>query len=410
MKKPRAMNISPTEARKVAQHFQRIHGTTPIVRLEGIVRDGVTLNVFAKLENTQSVYTFKARGSEWFVYNLMKEYHGRYGRFRNNTEKPSLVTASSGNHAQGLALAANRYGLDAVVFVPTGTPEVKSKRVAELGATVRLEGDAYEDSLEAALAYKSEDPSRIFVSSYESPQIIAGQASVAVEILSKLCPYHTDYLRVASMPWEAPDVIIAGLGGGGLVSGMGAVAEEFNTITGNQLRVIGVQSEAADSMYRSIKEGRHLPSTDMQAKTSAEGINAKEASPRMVETVRRYVDQIVTVTEEDIIQGIVYVAEHDELRDKRWHTNEWSVPEVPFRKLPGDALSVHEYRRMNRIEGAAAAPIAAVLCGDSKGELDWNRIADGKTELSVYCILTGGNIPNDKWEKLIEIYGTKPIS
>ena len=376
--------------------------------MDDIERDGVVLHVFGKLENLQSVYTFKARGAEWFVNNLIMQYHEKSGRFKHKREKPSLVTASAGNHAQGVALAAKRYGLEAIIFMPHGTPEVKLKRVGELGATIRMEGDVFDESLAVARAYKKESESRVFVPPYENPHIMAGQASVAVEILSKTCPYHPDYLRVADMGWKAPDVIIAGLGGGGLVSGMGSVVKEFNEMTGNNVKVIGVQAEAADSMYKSVKAGECVPSTDMHAKTCADGINVKQASPRMVETVRRYVYQVVTVSERDIIQGIVDIAEHGLLMDERWHTNEWLVPDLPYRSLPEEATHVHEHRRMNRVEGAGAAPYAAVFFGDSRGDIDWRAIAGHKKELDVYCVFTGGNIPNDKWTALRNEFGTEP--
>ena len=395
-----AIYIPPREARKAAEHFRRIHGETPIVPLNEIEIDGVRLNILGKLENVQSVYTFKARGAEWFVNNLMRQYHEGYGMFRKDRTKPSLVTASAGNHAQGVALAAKRYGLETIIFMPEGTSEVKVNRVCELGATIRIEGKVFDQSLESALLYKQEGQSRIFIPPYENPLIMAGQAGVAVEILSKTCPYHSDYLRVANLDWKAPDVIIAGLGGGGLVSGIGSVIQEFNARTGKHVKVIGVQSEAADSMYRSIREGRYLPSTDMQAKTCADGINVKQASPRMINTVRGYVYQVVKVSEEHIIQSIVYIAEHPSLIDQRWHTNEWLDASVPYRSLPGDAVQVHESRRMNRIEGAAAAPFAAVFYGDLGRELDWKKIAGGKNELDVYCIFTGGNIPNERWTDL----------
>ncbi len=399
------ISISAREARKASQNFSRIHGETPIVPLEEIERDGVKLNIYGKLENVQSVFTFKARGAEHFVYLLMDQYHNKRGMFRNVEKKPELVTASAGNHAQGLALAANRYGLYAVIFVPEETPEVKLNRVKELGGNIEVQGIIFDESLEAALQYSKGKQNRIFVPPFESPHIMAGQGGVAVEIFSRTCPYHSEYWRLNGMKWNAPDVIIAGLGGGGLVSGMGAVVEEFNEITGNKTKVIGVQSEAADSMYRSVKEGKCLPSTNMNAKTCADGINVKQASQRMINTVRKYVHQVVRVPEESIIESIVHIAEHPELIDKRWHTNEWYDLMIPFRILPGGTHHVHEYRRMNRVEGAAAAPFAAVFYGDLDGELDWRKIADGKKELDVYCVFTGGNIPNDKWVSLINKYG-----
>ena len=123
-----AIDIKPKEARKAARHIESIHGVTPVLPLETIVRDGVVLHLRGKLENAQSVFTFKARGAEWFVYNLMSQYHDKTGRFRSDHTEPELVTASAGNHAQGVALAAKRYGLKAVIFMPVNTPSAKKKK------------------------------------------------------------------------------------------------------------------------------------------------------------------------------------------------------------------------------------------------------------------------------------------
>ena len=134
----------------------------------------------------------------------------------------------------------------------------------------------------------------------------------------------------------------------------------------------------------------------------------KQASERMFKTVDHYVDQVVVVDEPSIEKGITYVGTHHLLtvphgpflRGKRWHTNELPTAEVPYRALPGEAKSVHEARQINWAEGAAAAPLAAVLFGDKYGDLDWKKIADGRKELNVYCILTGGNVPKDKFVEI----------
>ena len=401
-----AIVIAAKEARNAARFLTRIHGETPIIPLERVTKDGIILNIYGKLENVQSVYTFKARGSEWFVHGLMQQYHSSSGQFRRVRDKPVLVTASAGNHAQGVALAAKRYGLEAIIFMPEGTPEVKTRRVSELGANIIIEGDVFDKSLETALVYRQEASNRVFVPPFENPHIMAGQASVAVEILSRTCPYHAEYLRVADLEWNTPDIIIAGLGGGGLTSGMGAVVQEFNKKSGKNVKVIGVQTEAADSMCWSLRYDAVVQSSDMKAKTLADGINVKQASTRMFYTVRNYVHQVVRVSEQDIVQSMVHIAEHPGLMDRRWHTNEQYDTLVPFRRLPESATHVHEHRRMNRIEGAAAAPFAAVYYGDVDGELNWAKLAEGKKEIDVYCIFTGGNISNEKWTALRNEHGT----
>lgn len=403
MKKLSAIEIPPKEARYAAEHIRNIHGVTPILPMETLVRDGIIINLLGKFENVQSIYTFKARGAEWFVYCLMSDYiktgmaDGRYVGF---DEKPVLVTASAGNHAQGVALAAKRYGLETKIYMPKSTPSIKKDRVAELGGKIELVGDVFDEALKEAKEFKKEKRNRVFVPPFENPHIMTGQASVAVEVLSQTCPLHPDYMKVARYDWDAPDVIISGLGGGGLVSGMGSVVKEFNEASGKRIRVIGVQSEAADSMYRSIKAGEHRPSSDPEAKSIAEGIAVKEASPRMINTVQKYVDQVVLVSEDNIRKGIAYIDQHPELRDKVWMTQEEYNPSVPFRKLPSASAHVFEKRKLNRVEGAGAASYAAVLFGDLYGEVNWREIAGDREKIDVVCVLTGSNIPPEKHYEL----------
>ena len=398
MSEESSIQIPPKEAAKAAKHIASIHGITPILPLEILVRDGVILHLLGKFENVQSVFTFKTRGAEWFVYNLMVEYHTRSGKFRRDSTQPVLVTASAGNHAQGVALAAKRYGLGAHIFMPTNTPDVKKSRVDELGGKIVLVGNVFDEALVEALRYKSESRNRVFVPPYENPSVMAGQATVGVELLSQFCPLHPNYLRVARYEWPVPDVIICGLGGGGLVSGIGSIVQEFNIISGKNIRVIGVQTEAADSMYQSIKAGEYRESSDMSAKSVADGIAVKKASPRMIRTVRQYVNQVVLVSEENIIKGIAYINQHPDLQ-REWKTQEVINPAIPFRRFPEGATQVYEARPLNRIEGAAAAPYAAVVFGDKYQEINWRDIAGDKRELNVVCILTGSNIPSQRIEE-----------
>lgn len=404
--------IAAKSARNAAEHIRNIHGVTPILPLETIVRDGIVINLVGKCEHVQSMNTFKSRGSEWFVYNLMKEYHAGTGRFRTNKEKPVLVTASAGNHAQGVALAAQRYSLETVIFMPESTPDIKQQKVGEVGGTIRLVDGVFDDSLKAALEFKGkgrektkEQLSRVFVPPFENPHIMVGQATVGVEILSQACPVHPDYMRVKHYDWAVPDLIISGLGGGGLISGIGSVVQEFNEATGNTIKVIGVQAEAADSMYQSIKAGELMPSSDLKAKTIADGIAVKGASERMRLVVDHYVDKVVLVSEDNIERGIAYLGNHPGLKSKVWQTNEVFNPAIPHRTLREGLDQVHQERLLNKVEGAAAAPYAAVVLGDLHSEINWREIAGNKKEINVVCVLTGSNIPDAKHHEITSRIG-----
>ncbi len=416
---PAPIAIPTKSARHAAKYFERIHGITPILPLERFERNGIEINLWGKFENVQAVYTFKARGAEYFIHHIAEQYHNKSGFFRvrknqpeNGTDvdsRPFFVTASAGNHAQGVALAADRHKFGAYVFMPKSAPEVKWARVKELGAKIMFVEGTFNDALEAAWAFKEKSENRIFVHPYDHPDIMAGQATVGVEILSQaLRMYHPDYLKVAKdYRWaletatHLPDAILCGLGGGGMVSGIGAVVKEFNAIAGTSIKVIGVQSDAADSMYQSLKAGKLMPSSDLEAVTIADGIAVKKALPRMVATVRDNVSQVVVVDEGSIRKGIGYIAKHPGLENQRWRTHEVNEG-VPHRALPLGAQHVTKARRVNRVEGAAAAPYAAAFFGDKHGELDWSAIANGKKKINVVCVLSGGNIIREKWSEIVQ--------
>lgn len=409
-----SIQIAPSTARRAADLIGAIHGVTPLLPIASVDRDGVKLRILGKFENVQAVYTFKARGAEFLVHHIAEQFHNRSGMYRERKGAlkrgpPAFVTASAGNHAQGVTLAAKRHKFAIIVFMPEGAPAVKQERVKELGGEVRLVPGKFDDCLAAALRHTKSAPGLLFVPPYEHPDIMAGQASVGVEILRQSVA-HPNYIRLArDFPFaledhRLPHVVLCGLGGGGLSSGIGAVMQEFFAISNHKIRVIGVQSTAADSMYRSFKNGELSPSSDLEARTVADGIAVKQASPRMLATVKRYVDQVALVDEPRIHAAIKYLANHPHFMDRRWDTMEVGG-NVPHRALPESADHVWRARRMDRIEGAGAAPLAAAISGDLYGEIDWRAIAAGRSELNVVCVLSGGNIPRDKW---YEIAGRAP--
>lgn len=394
-----AIDVSMDEARRAYAHMNHIHNylLTPLLPWGTVQKKRVRLEVRVKPEYAREMGTFKTRGAEWFSFITMDVWKN-LGR-----EKPSLVTASAGNHAQGVALAADRYGLEAIIFMPENVPEVKLAKVKSMrGADVRIGGANFNESLKVAEEFARAGKNRVFVHPYEDSKIIAGQASIGVEMLSQICTSN-NYLQLGGhlSKSERPDVIIAPLGGGGLVSGLGAAFHEFNKGTGNSVKVIGVQTEAADSMYRSWKSGSLQGSTNPRAETIADGINVKQASQTMLDTVTKYVDQVVVVTERDIKAGIYAASVHELLKVFRWQSSEVETPHIPGRRLPnGDQRYNHD--DLSRLEGAAAAPLAAVLFSDKHGELKWDEIAKGKDTLKVYCVLTGSNIDDVRFNKVLD--------
>lgn len=391
------IRLTPANIHLASSHIRSIFGATPILPLEELDRDGIRIHLLGKFENAEALYTFKARGAEWMVYNLIREYRRHPKKITGDGSLPILVTASAGNHAQGVALAANRYGLESLIFMPENTPDVKVNRVEELGASIQFVGGFFDESLAAAKEYAVGEKKRIFIPPYEHGRIMEGQGSIAVEILSTLCPWHPDYLEVRKFQWQWPDAIVAGVGGGGLISGVGAIVEEFNLKTGAKTQVIGVQTEAANSMYNSLNQGMLMSSTYPNMKTIAEGIGVKQASERMFRTVQQYIDTIAQVKESEIATAMAYLAEHPIYRNELWASWERLNQNVPERDFPKhDKTADGRKRPLNIAEGAGVAGYAAVLFGD----IDWKDMVNGRDELTVVCVITGSNIPFDKHAEL----------
>lgn len=387
-----AIDVEFEHVKGAFRHLNGIFSDTPILPLDTREMQGRIVNVFGKFESAQACYTFKTRGAEWYVFNIMSQYlnHGRHN-------KPVLVAASAGNHAQGVALAAKRWDLEAHIFMPKNTPEVKLNRTNEkLEAMVHLVGETFDEALKAALEY-AEPRGREFIHPYENHYTIEGQGTVAMELLSQWCPLAAEYWRMYDLfgqtpLWNAPDVIVAGAGGGGLTSGMGVVAKDFTKHTGHPVKVVGVQTESADSLYRSFHARKLLPSSKNEP-SIAEGIAVRQATKGMVATTLSYVDDMVLVSEEEIISAMQAVRNHPGL-NRAWYHEEHFNGEFPERKLPNGDRFYSIERPLNVVEGAAAAALAGV------DKLDFSRLGMEQQEVNVVCVLTGSNIDPAKWESL----------
>jgi threonine dehydratase len=233
-----------------------------------------------KCENVQRAGSYKIRGAYTRISRLTDEERAR-----------GVVAASAGNHAQGVALAASLLGTAATVFMPVGAPLPKVAATKGYGARVELTGTSVDEALLAAQDY-AERTDAVFIHPFDHPDVIAGQGSVGLEILE-----------------QCPDVrtIICGIGGGGLISGIAVVAKAANP----PVRVIGVQAAGAASMVESIRAGTpvRLPSFG----TIADGIAVGRPGDIPFAHVRDLVDDVVTVTEEDIARAMVMLIERAKL-------------------------------------------------------------------------------------------------
>ena len=230
-----------------------------------------------KFENRQLTGSFKIRGALNRIFNL-----------KESEKKRGVVTASAGNHAQGVALGAQLFGVKSKIVMPRTAPLIKVFSTKSYGAEVLLHGYHFDESYKKALEI-SQKENRVFIHPYEDPFVIAGQATIALEILESL-----PLLKSIVVP----------IGGGGLISGIGFVVKELCL----DCKVYGVVSDRAAGMMHLKKGGKQDPSSF--GPTIADGIAVKNPSLRMFDRfIHPLVDDIVSVTDDEIAQAIVYAME-----------------------------------------------------------------------------------------------------
>jgi threonine dehydratase len=235
-------------------------------------------NVFLKLENLQRTGAYKERGALNRIL-LLSEAERRQG----------VVTASAGNHAQGVAFHASRHGISAKIVMPTMTPLVKVNATAGYGAEIVLHGSGYDEAYEEALRLAGLE-GRVFIHPFDDPFVIAGQGTIGLEILE-----------------QVPDVeaIVIPVGGGGLISGVACALKE----TRPSLKIIGVQAARMPSMMEALKS--HCPREIPLNSTIADGIAVRRAGAVTLPIVEKYVDEVVAVEEEEIASGILTLLERE---------------------------------------------------------------------------------------------------
>ena len=258
----------------------RLRRYLPVTPMHFAERFGVML----KLENLQRTGSYKVRGA----LNAMLAAQERGDR------RP-VICASAGNHAQGVAWAAYRLGVQAITVMPHGAPETKIAGVAHWGATVRQHGDSYDEAYAFARQLAEQNDYR-FLSAFDDPDVIAGQGTIGMEI----APY-------------APDVVIVPIGGGGLASG---VALALSTLSGSQgfrgqrVRVVGAQVEGVDSMARAIKgDVREIA----PASSLADGVRVKVPGFITRRLCARLLDDVVIVREAELRETLVRLALEENL-------------------------------------------------------------------------------------------------
>ena len=236
--------------------------------------------VYFKPENMQYTGAYKVRGAYYKISTLSEEDHAK-----------GIITASAGNHAQGVAYAAKLYNAKAVIVMPTNTPLIKINRTKSYGAEVVLYGDVYDDACEHALKL-AEEHGYTFIHAFNDLDVACGQGSIAMEIIKEL---------------PTVDYILCPIGGGGLCTGVSTLAKMLNP----KIKVIGVEPEGANCMQESLKADHvvSLPSVN----TIADGTAVRTPGDKLFPYIKANVDEIITVPDDELIGAFLDMIENHKM-------------------------------------------------------------------------------------------------
>ena len=236
--------------------------------------------VYLKPENMQVTGAYKIRGAYYKISTLTEEERNK-----------GLVTASAGNHAQGVAYAAKKFGVRAVIVMPTTTPLIKVNRTKSYGAEVVLHGDVYDEACEYAYQL-AEEHGYTFIHPFDDPAVATGQGTIAMEIVKEL---------------PLVDYILVPIGGGGLATGVSTLAKLLNP----KIRVIGVEPEGAACMKASLERGEvtTLPTVN----TIADGTAVKTPGTNIFPYIQKNIDEIITVSDDELVVAFLDMVENHKM-------------------------------------------------------------------------------------------------
>jgi threonine dehydratase len=299
-----------------------------VIRITDIINSPINdlgnSEVYLKLENLQRTGSFKLRGAYNKINNLTPEQ-----------KQKGVIASSAGNHAQGVAMAAQMFGIKATIVMPETAPLAKVSATKSYGAEVVLNGFVYDDAYAKAVEIQ-EKTGATFIHPFNDPDVIAGQGTVALEILEEV---------------PDADAILVPIGGGGLISGIAIAAKAIKP----EIKIIGVEAANAPSMQKSMKNNEIV--TLESAATIADGIAVKTPGDLTYQIVKQYVDDFVTVEEDEIAKAMLLLLERFKLVT----------------------------------EGSGAVPMAAVINGSLN--------MPGK---KVVAVISGGNIDVNLLSRIID--------
>lgn len=325
------MTVTRDELLAARETVNRIARVTP-VESSHYLAQVLGSPVLLKCENLQRTGAYKLRGA----YN-------RLSKLTADERARGVVAASAGNHAQGVSFAARELGIAATIFMPIGVALPKLEATRAYGAEVVLTGTNFGETLEAAKAF-AEQSGAIFIPPYDHPDVIAGQASVGFEILEQV---------------PNVDTVLVPIGGGGLIAGVAAAVKLEAARLGRDIRVVGVQAANASPFVPSLAAG-HIVSVP-PATTIADGIAVFTPGTLTFDLVQQYVDDVVTVSEDDLARALVVLLERAKLV----------------------------------VEPAGAASVAAIISGALR-----NAVPNPGTTVA---ILSGGNIDPLLMQRVIAV-------
>lgn len=269
---------------------------TNVVRAHGIAPD---CKLYLKPENLQFTGSFKVRGAAYKIAMLSEEEKAK-----------GVVACSAGNHAQGVALAATKNGIKSLICLPDTAPISKVEATKGFGASVCLVEGCYDDAYQKALELKEKE-GYTFVHPFDDENVIAGQGTIALEILNSL---------------DDIDAIVVPIGGGGLAAGVAFTVKQIKP----EVKVYGVQVSGAPSMYNSIKKGE-IEALD-SVSTIADGIAVKKPGINTFEFISKYVDDIALVSDEEVASAILSLIEKQKMIAEG--AGATAVAAVMFNKFP----------------------------------------------------------------------------
>ncbi len=264
---------------KACEIVQKVTLNTDLI-FSDYYSDMTGAKVYLKPENMQRTGAYKVRGAYYKISTLSEEERAK-----------GLITASAGNHAQGVAYAAKAYGCKAVIVMPTATPLIKINRTKALGAEVVLHGDVYDEACEYALQLAKEQ-GYTFIHPFDDPAVATGQGTIAMEIYKEL---------------PLVDMILVPVGGGGVATGISTLAKLLNP----RIEVIGVEPEGAACLTASLKNGKvtTLPAVN----TIADGTAVKTPGTNIFPYLQKNLDAVVTVPDAELVEAFLDMVENHKM-------------------------------------------------------------------------------------------------